>query len=283
MLNITPDSFSDGGRFVSTSGAVSIGDAVRAGQRMVEEGASVLDIGGASSRPPGKTYGTGAATVSETDEIQRVVPVIAALSPLGIRTSIDTTRAQVAEKAMAAGATIVNDVSMGSSQALLDVVAGHGAELVLMHSREGGRVDARTTAYRDVVSEVLAELELAALRAVDAGISRDRIWIDPGIGFAKTAAQSAILLAKIDEFVATGHRVLVGASRKSFLAELAPEPDGTSPLPTSRLGGSLAAVTIAALSGAHAVRVHDVAASRQAVLVSAAIRGARAGEIRAHA
>jgi dihydropteroate synthase len=283
VLNMTPDSFSDGGRFVSTTGGVSDEEAVRDGQRMWAEGACVIDIGGASSRPPGKTYGKGAAAVGEEDEIQRVVPVITALSKLGIRTSVDTTRAAVAEKALAAGANIVNDVSMGASDALLKVVAQSGAELVLMHSREGGRIDARTTAYRDVVSEVLVELELAVERAVACGISSSRIWIDPGIGFAKTASQSAMLLSAIDRFVATTHRVLVGASRKSFLAELAPDPDGSLPPPSMRLGGSLAAVTAAALAGAHAVRVHDVAASRQAALVSTAIREKKAEEARAHA
>ncbi len=276
VLNMTPDSFSDGGRFVSAGGVVAEDEAVRDAQRMWAEGASVIDIGGASSRPAGKTYGEGAVTVREEDEIQRIVPVIAALSKLGIRTSVDTTHARVAEEALAAGASIVNDVSMGASDSLLNVVAEKGAELVLMHSREGGRVDTRTTAYRDVVAEVLLELSRAVERAVTHGISPSRIWIDPGIGFAKTSVQSAMLLSSIDRFVASPHRVLVGASRKSFLAELAPEPNGSLPPSTARLGGSIAAVTIAALAGAHAVRVHDVAASRQAALVSAVTREKKA-------
>lgn len=289
VLNVTPDSFSDGGRFVGTGAAVDLAAAVADAERMWAEGADVIDVGGASSRPPGTTYGAGAAEVSEADEIARVAPVIEALVRRGMRVSVDTTRGAVAAVALAAGAAIVNDVSMGADDALLDAVRESSADLVLMHTREGGRVDARTTAYGDVVADVLAELEGAVARAVGHGVERQRIWLDPGVGFAKTPAQSAALIAGTHRLVATGHRVLIGASRKSFVGALAPRPDGSAPPPGERLGGSLAAVTAAVLGGAHGVRVHDVADSRQAALVALAMRqsggraSAAAGEARADA
>ena len=232
----------------------------------------MIDVGGASSRPPGKTYGSGAPDVSIAEEIARVVPVVGAIAR-EMRVSIDTTRAEVADAAVEAGASIVNDVSMGASDALLDVVARRRCELVLMHTRDGGRVDPTTTAYRDVVEDVLGELEGAIDRAVARGVPREAIWIDPGVGFAKTPSQSAILVGATARFVATGHRVLVAASRKSFIARLAAYDGGTEPGVEDRLAGSIAAVTAAVLGGAHAVRVHDVAASRQAVRVTLAMRG----------
>lgn len=268
VLNVTPDSFSDGGRFVELELAVAHAERMRA------EGADVIDVGGASSRPPGKTYGAGAAPVSAVEEVARVAPVVEALVARGMRVSVDTTRAEVADAALARGATIINDVSMGSDDALLDVVARGGAELVLMHTRGGGRVDAATTGYRDVVEDVLEELRGAIARAVSRGVAPERVWIDPGVGFAKLPSQSAALVGATARLVASGHRVLVGASRKSFIGRLAPLPDGSAPPPEQRLGGSIAAVTVAVLGGAHAVRVHDVAASRQAALVALAMRSA---------
>ncbi len=266
VLNVTPDSFSDGGRWLDPERA-----AARA-LSMVAEGADVVDVGGESSRPAGATYGAGAVHVPVEEELRRVVPVIAALAARSVRVSVDTVKAEVARAALAAGAHIVNDVSTGRSPALLSAVAAGGAELVLMHTRADGRVDASTTGYGDVVAEVRAELEAAVERAVLAGIARDRIWIDPGIGFAKTAAQSVALLGRLDALVATGHRVLVGASRKSFIARTV-APDEAGPGPEERLGGSLAALTAAVLSGAAAVRVHDVRESVQAVRLAEAIRG----------
>ncbi|UJR79795.1 dihydropteroate synthase [Sandaracinus amylolyticus] len=269
VLNVTPDSFSDGGRFVALDAAIEHAERMRA------EGADVIDVGGASSRPPGKTYGAGAPDIAPSEEIARVAPVIEALVARGMRVSIDTARGEVADAALARGASIVNDVTMGADDALLDAVARHGAELVLMHSRGGGRVDATTTAYRDVVDDVLAELRGAITRAVSRGVRAERIWIDPGVGFAKTPAQSAALIGATSRFVASGHRVLVGASRKSFIGQLAPDASGSAPAPDARLGGSIAAITAAVLGGAHAVRVHDVAVSRQAALVALAMRAPR--------
>ncbi|HEY8428712.1 MAG TPA: dihydropteroate synthase [Sandaracinaceae bacterium] len=268
ILNVTPDSFSDGGRYVEPARAVAHAE------RMVREGADVIDVGGESSRPAGATYGEGAERVPVEEELRRVLPVVRELCARSIRVSIDTVKPEVARAALEAGATIVNDVSCGASDALLDVVAAHGAELVLMHSREGGRVDARTTAYDDVVADVRAELERAVDRAAARGVDRDRIWIDPGIGFAKTPAQSVALLGNLDVLVRTGYRVLVGASRKSFIARTV-DPDGAGPGVEARLGGSLAAVTAAVLAGASAVRVHDVFESVQAARVAEAMRRAR--------
>ncbi len=269
VLNVTPDSFSDGGRFLAVDAAL------RHAERMCAEGADVIDVGGASSRPPGAAYGAGAQDVPEDLEVARVVPVVEQLCARGWRVSVDTTRAGVAERALAAGATIVNDVSGHPSDAMLDVVSARGAGLVLMHSRLDGRVAPPATTYADVVSEVLRELGGEVARAANHGIPAERLWIDPGIGFAKTASQSATLLGALARFVETGPRVLLGASRKSFIAALAPRADGTPPEPRERLAGSLAAVVFGVVGGVHALRVHDVAESRQAALVAAAARGAR--------
>ncbi len=268
VLNVTPDSFSDGGLHDELPRALAHA------RRMIAEGADVIDVGGESSRPPGSTYGAGAARVSIEEELRRVVPVVEALAGEA-RISVDTVKAEVARAALEAGASIVNDVSCGASAELLDVVAAKGAQLVLMHSRDGGRVDAATTAYADLVADVLGELEAAVERAVARGVDRARIWIDPGIGFAKSAAQSLSLLGNLDAFVRTGYPVLVGASRKSFLAR-AGAGGGGEPAPTERLGASVAAMTVAVLAGARAVRVHDVFESVQAARLAEAMRrGAR--------
>lgn len=266
VLNVTPDSFSDGGAYFDPSTAVAHAEG------LVAAGAHVIDVGGESSRPKGATYGKGAETVSSYEELRRVLPVIERLVALGLRVSIDTVKADVAREALKAGAQIVNDVSCASSIPLLEVVAEAGAELVIMHNRGKGERSGANVAYRDVVSDVCVELDAAVQRAVALGVPRRDIWIDPGIGFAKTARQSALLLARTSELVALGQRVLVGASRKSFIAELAPNVDGQAPEPDARLGGSAAAVTMAVLGGCHAVRVHDVAVMRQAVKVSLAMR-----------
>lgn len=257
ILNVTPDSFSDGGRFATVERALAHASA------MLAEGADVIDVGGESSRPPGITYGPGALRVPVEEELRRVVPVVEGLVASGARVSIDTVKPEVARAALAAGARIVNDVSNGADPGVLEAVAEANAELVLMHTRAGGRVDEETTRYSDVVADVLAELERAVERAVACGVPRANVWIDPGIGFAKTAAQSLALLGGMGPFVASGHRVLVGASRKSFIAR-ATAPDGDVP-PDRRLGGSIAAAAMAVLAGAAAVRVHDVHDTVQAV------------------
>lgn len=272
VLNVTPDSFSDGGAFLDRD------HAVEQGVRMLREGADVIDVGGESSRPKGATYGAGAETVSVAEEIRRVVPVIEELCRKhGAVVSIDTVKPEVARAAIKAGATIVNDVSCGASDELLRVVADTKASLVLMHSRDKGQIDEATTSYADVVSDVLRELEDAVERAVAAGVPKAKIWIDPGLGFAKTSTQSMTLLAHIDAFVATGHPVLIGASRKSFIAEAARSANGQKPDAQQRIGGTASAVTMSVIAGAQAVRVHDVFAMRQTVTLTLAAMQALQG------
>jgi dihydropteroate synthase len=232
-------------------------------------------VGGESTRPSGKTYGEGARAVSLEEELARVMPVVRALVAGGVCVSIDTTKPEVARQACGAGARFINDVSCGRSEALLACAAEAGVELVVMHNRGKGERSAENVRYHDVVAEVLAELRAAVERAVAAGVARERVWIDPGIGFAKTARQSIALLARTDALVATGQRVLVGPSRKSFIAELAKDPRGEPPPALARLGGTAATVATAVMLGAHAVRVHDVADMRQAALLGLALREAR--------
>ncbi len=263
ILNVTPDSFSDGGLHFAKD------EAVARALAMIEEGADVIDVGGASSRPRGLTYGDGAAAVSTDEEIRRVVPVIQAILGRAPRTviSIDTTSAEVAEAAVRAGARIVNDVSMGRSDALLEACGREGVELVLMHTRGDGRVDESTTRYDDVVSDVLGELVVALRRARERGVADDRLWIDPGLGFAKTASQSMKLLRSTRRLADAGAPVLIGASRKAFLGQHAKDALGRVPGADARIGASVAAVMMAAIAGARAVRVHDVRATRQALQI----------------
>lgn len=271
VLNVTPDSFSDGGLYDDPARALD-----RAA-RMLADGAGVIDVGGESSRPPGRTYGAGAVRVPLEEELRRVIPVVTALAARGARVSVDTVKPEVARAALLAGARVVNDVSCGADAALLDAAAEAGAELVLMHTRGGGRVDAQTTAYRDVVGDVGAELDAAVERALARGVPRARIWIDPGLGFAKTAEQSLTVLANLDALVAREYPVLVGASRKSFIAKTVARAGTSEPPPDDRLGGSLACVVAAALSGAAAVRVHDVRESVQAARLASGMRALRGG------
>ena len=276
VVNVTPDSFSDGGLFLEHSAAIE-----RA-EQLLALGADVLDIGGASSRPPGKTYGSGAGEVSVDEELRRVIPVIEGLiaraRPERVRISIDTTRAEVAEAALRAGACIVNDVSNGASQALLEAVARAGAELVLMHNRGDGSVTGQNIVYRDVVASVVSELLQAVERARKAGVRSEQIWLDPGVGFAKTSADSLAVIAGLPKLLQTGHRVLLGPSRKSFISAVETKA-GVTPQssPSERLGGTAAAVTMGVALGAHAVRVHDLPQMRQTVLVAEALIEAGAG------
>lgn len=265
VLNVTHDSFSDGGLHLEPRAALA-----RAA-RMVEEGAAVIDIGGASSRPAGAAYGAGAPAISAQEELDRVAPVIEAVRALGATISIDTTQALVAREALALGARIVNDVSCAADPALLDAVAAAGAQYVVMHTRGKGEVAPPNTRYGRVADDVAAELQGAVARAHARGVARERIWLDPGVGFAKTAAQSLAVLAELERLVALGLPVLVGASRKGFIAEVAPHPSGARPSPREREAGGLAVLTAAVLKGARAVRVHEVAQARQAVLVAEAL------------
>jgi dihydropteroate synthase len=259
VVNATPDSFSDGGRFLEPEAAVA------QALRLAEEGADLVDLGGESTRP-------GAASVPAAEELRRVVPVIERLRgggfPLPI--SVDTCKGEVARAALAAGADLVNDVTGLSDPELGRAAAAAGVPVVLMHMRgTPADMQARAT-YRDVAAEVAAELEAALARAAAAGIPRERTILDPGIGFAKTAEQGVELLARIGELRRLGRPLLVGPSRKSFIGKLTGAPAG------DRVPGTLAAVTACVLAGVEIVRVHDVAPCRQAALVAAAIRDAGA-------
>ncbi len=259
IVNVTPDSFSDGGRFLEADAAAA------QALRLAEEGADLVDVGGESTRP-------GAPPVEAGEEMQRVVPVIERLRARGfpLPISVDTSKGTVARTALAAGADLVNDVSGISDPDLGRAVADAGVPVVLMHMR-GTPADMQSRAvYRDVAAEVAAELEGAIARAVAAGIPRERTILDPGIGFAKTAEQSVELLARIDELRDLGRPLLVGPSRKSFIGKTTGAPVG------ERVPGTLAAVTACVLAGVELLRVHDVAPCRQAALVAAALREARA-------
>jgi dihydropteroate synthase len=259
VVNVTPDSFSDGGRFLDPDAAVA------QALRLAAEGADLLDVGGESTRP-------GAATVPADEEIRRVVPVIERLRALRfpLPLSVDTAKGAVARAALAAGADLVNDVSALGDPDLARAVAAAGAPVVLMHMR-GTPADMQAHAtYRDVAAEVAAELEGALARAAAAGIPRERTILDPGIGFAKTAEHSVELLARVGELRRLGRPLLVGPSRKSFIGKVSGAPAG------ERVPGTLAAVTACVLAGVELLRVHDVAACRQAALVAAALRDAGA-------
>jgi dihydropteroate synthase len=263
VLNVTPDSFSDGGLHATTDLAVEHG------LRMIEEGADLLDVGGESTRPGGGVYGAGAAEVSADDEIARVVPVLTRLRQLSrLPLSVDTRKAAVARRAVDAGATMINDVSLLSDPQLAEVAAEAGALLVLMHSRGDLATMQTGIAFDDVVREVRRELLAAAERAQAAGVARDHILLDPGIGFGKKLEHNLSLLKHAAALRSEGFGVVIGASRKSFIGAITGAPV------ERRLAGSLAAVAAAALAEADYVRVHDVAETRQFVDVFAAIREA---------
>ncbi len=266
VLNVTPDSFSDGGHHFAPKAAIERAFAI------LREGAHVVDVGGESTRPQGMTYGAGASVVPAEEELRRVLPVVEALAAQGAVASVDTTKGHVARRVLEAGARIINDVSCGRDDELLAAVASHGAELVLMHSRGRGEVVPPNTEYGDLFDDVVREWEVAAARAECFGVSRAKLWFDVGPGFAKTASQSLEGVRLTKRFAARGVRVLVAASRKSFLGTYAATDDRV-PSPTDRVGASVAAALFAARSGASAVRVHDVRETAQALLVEAALRG----------
>jgi dihydropteroate synthase len=261
IVNVTPDSFSDGGRFLDPAAALAHA------RRLIADGADILDIGGESTRP-------GAAPVSEGEEIARVVPLIAAIRQRSdVAVSIDTMKPAVARAAIGAGASIWNDVAaLRFAPDALDTAAELGREVVLMHMLGEPGTMQDDPRYDDVVAEVEAFLLARAEAAMAAGVDRARIWLDPGIGFGKTPAHNLALLAALPRFVALGFPVLLGASRKRFIASLDPLAGEAA----GRLGGSLAAALAGALAGVAAVRVHDVRETVQALAVQAAIQAAGA-------
>jgi dihydropteroate synthase len=255
IVNVTPDSFSDGGAFFDP------GAAIEHGLRLAGEGADILDVGGESTRP-------GAEPVSEREEIRRAVPVVRELAARsGVPVSIDTTKAGVAEAALDAGATIVNDVSaLRLDPRLGAVVARSGAALVIMHMQGTPRTMQHAPHYDDLLGEVVAELAAGIGRAAAAGVDPDRILVDPGIGFGKSLEHNLELLGRLAELEALGRPILVGPSRKAFIGRLLDLPAA------ERVEGTIAACCCAAERGAHVVRVHDVGPVRRALRVADAIR-----------
>lgn len=265
VLNVTPDSFSDGGRYANLAAAVAHGAAMRA------EGADLVDVGGESTRP-------GAERVDAATEIARVVPVIRELAAAGVPMSIDTTRAAVAAEALAAGATVVNDVSGGlADPTMAKVVADAGCPWVLMHWRGHSRHMQQLATYGDVVAEVRAELAQRIEEALAAGVAPEQIIVDPGLGFAKTAEHNWQLSARLDEIISLGYPVLFAASRKSYLGALLVDADGRPRPVDQREAATLATTVLAVAAGVWGVRVHDVRASVDAIRVWEATCRARSG------
>lgn len=260
VLNVTPDSFSDGGRYLEPEAAVA------QARRLVDDGADVIDVGGESTRP-------GAEPVTAIEESARVVPVVRALAEAGIRVSIDTLNAATARAAVEAGASIVNDVSGGlEDPAMLSAVAALEVDYVAMHWRgRSDRWDA-VSDYADIVTEVRDELRSRADAALSAGIAPERLWLDPGLGFAKRGADNWALLRELPALAELGLPLLVGASRKRFLGALLPDgaPVEQRDLPTAVVSA------LCADAGVRAVRVHDAAATSRALDVWAAWRGVAA-------
>ncbi|SES29600.1 dihydropteroate synthase [Streptomyces qinglanensis] len=264
VVNVTPDSFSDGGRWFDTEAAI------KHGLDLVAQGADLVDVGGESTRP-------GAARVGEDEELRRVLPVVRGLAGEGLVVSVDTMRASVAAQAVAAGAVLVNDVSGGRADPeMVPAVADAGVPFVVMHWR-GQSIDMNNRAvYTDVVGEVLDELRTAVQQAVAGGIDPARIVVDPGLGFAKRAEHDLALVAALAELRAgLPHPMLVAASRKRFLGRVLTDAQGATPPPARERDAATAAVTaLAAREGAWAVRVHEVRASADAVRVVRAVDAA---------
>ncbi len=265
ILNVTPDSFSDGGAYLSAD------EALRASEVMIAEGADIIDVGGESTRP-------GSRRVTAAEEIQRTAPVIEAIAKrFDVPISVDTTKSEVAERCMDAGAEIVNDISgLRFDERIAHVAATTGAGLILMHSF--GRFTAMhdQPPVDDILASVVTDLRNAVKIALKRGVTSEQIAIDPGIGFGKTFEQNLDLLAKLDKIVAKfkGHPVLIGASRKSFMARIV----GNDIPPAERVGGSVAAALTAVANGANIVRVHDVEATVQALLVTRNINERRSAK-----
>ncbi|HWO84404.1 MAG TPA: dihydropteroate synthase [Solirubrobacterales bacterium] len=255
VVNVTPDSFSDGGLYLDPEAAIAHG------RELVAAGAEILDVGGESTRP-------GAETVSEEEELRRVVPVIRGLRDLDCELSVDTSKAAVAAAALDAGAAIVNDVTaLRGDPEMAALCADRRATVVLMHMLGDPRTMQDDPRYEDVVAEVAAFLVERLEAAVAAGIAEERIWLDPGIGFGKTAEHNMELLRRLGELRALGRPLVIGTSRKSFIGRV----DGSDA--GERLGGTIASSVLAAVEGADVLRVHDVAEVRQALTVATAILG----------
>jgi dihydropteroate synthase len=255
VVNVTPDSFSDGGLFLDPEAAIAHG------RTLLANGAEILDVGGESTRP-------GAEPVEVEEELRRVVPVVRGLGELDCEVSVDTSKAAVAAAALDAGATIVNDVTaLRGDAGMASLCAERGATVVLMHMLGEPRTMQADPRYEDVVAEVKAFLAERLEAAVAAGIAEERVWLDPGIGFGKTAAHNMELLRRLGELRGLGRPLVIGTSRKSFIGRV----DGSAA--GERLGGTIASSVLAAAEGAEVLRVHDVAEVSQALAVASAILG----------
>jgi dihydropteroate synthase len=263
VLNVTPDSFSDGGRFTDPRAAVAHAEA------MLRDGADLIDVGGASTRP-------GAAPVAEDEELRRVLPVLDALQSIGASLSIDTTSARVALAACRRGAVLVNDVTgLREGDVLAQIAAEHDAGVCVMHMRGTPATMQSDTRYDDLLGDVVRALAESAARAVGAGVPEESVVLDPGLGFGKSAAQNCVLVRRLGDVCALGHPVLVGASRKSFLGRYAAAPGAREPVPVDeRESAGIALAALAATHGARIVRAHDVRATVHAVRVADAVLGA---------
>jgi dihydropteroate synthase len=256
VLNVTPDSFSDGGQFLDAN------KAIEHGLQMVADGAATIDVGGESTRP-------GSAPISSDEQMRRVVPVVRRLcGQTNVPISIDTCKFDVAQAALEAGAGMINDITALSDERIGELAAERRVPVVLMHIQGTPATMQTEPKYEDVVGEVLAFLLRRASRAEQIGIPKERIFIDPGIGFGKTVEHNLLLLRNIDKFVACGYRVLVGTSRKSFIGKLTGKDR-----PADRIFGTAATVALCAAAGVSIVRVHDVAQMAEVVKVANAIRG----------
>ncbi|MGP3686911.1 dihydropteroate synthase [Streptomyces sp. IBSNAI002] len=263
VVNVTPDSFSDGGRWFDTTAAV------KRGLDLAAQGADLVDVGGESTRP-------GASRVDEEEELRRVVPVVRGLASEGVTVSVDTMRASVAAQAVAAGALLVNDVSGGlADPGMIPAVAAAEVPFVVMHWRGFSDGMNRLAVYEDVLAEVTAELRARIDAVVDGGIAPERLLVDPGLGFAKNAEHDLALVARLPELRALGFPLLVAASRKRFLGRVLAGGSDAAPPPARERDAATAAVSaIAAHQGAWAVRVHEVRATADAVRVARAVEGA---------
>jgi dihydropteroate synthase len=263
VLNVTPDSFSDGGQFFTLDSALAHAE------QMISEGADIIDIGGESTRPGGEP-------VSAAEEINRVVPIIEALaSRTDTPVSVDTTKSEVARTALDAGAAIVNDISaLRFDFYVADAVARAGAGIVLMHSRGTPATMHRLPPVADIMQEVTHSLRASINMAERRGVKRESIVIDPGIGFGKSQEQNLELIVKLDQLIAafSDYPLLIGTSRKSFIGRILADDSGTPAPADDRLHGTLATITAAVLKGAHIVRVHDVKAAAETIRVTESIR-----------
>ncbi|MEV8229253.1 dihydropteroate synthase [Streptomyces sp. NPDC079167] len=262
VVNVTPDSFSDGGHWFDTTAAI------KHGLELVAEGADLIDVGGESTRP-------GASRVDEAEELRRVIPVVRGLASEGVTVSVDTMRAGVAEQSVAAGALLVNDVSGGlADPGMIPVVADAGVPFVVMHWRGFSESMNSRAVYGDVVGEVVAELQERVEAVVEGGVDPEKLVIDPGLGFAKNAAQDLTLVAHLDRLRGLGRPLLVAASRKRFLGHVL-AGEGAVPPPARERDAATAAVSaLSAAAGAWAVRVHAVRPTADAVRVARAVEGA---------